>query len=253
MKKLLLIVLLLISRNSFAAIANVQCKTDAAWSSGTTWDTTFGSSVTSGNLITVLAQVHLGGVNTTLSISDGTNTYTRVDATRVNADANGTWMNAVGYYAKNVTGGTITITATVSSSANAIAGRLLACEWSGADTSSPLDQATVNNQINPGTGTDAVSSGSITPSTDGQLVIGASVSMNGNEIWAKNTSYTAIGSTSNDLSLGEYIIQTSAASTAVTYTATFGTLHTFNTMIMTFKPQSSATGGSNLLLLRGGR
>ena len=54
-------------------------------------------------------------------------------------------------------------------------GNLDIFEKSGVDRTSPLDQSKLTNQVDPGTGTDAISSGSVTTTADGELILGATL------------------------------------------------------------------------------
>jgi len=93
-----------------------------------------------GHLVTVeIGNDGLGG--TTSACADGTNTYTHVPL----APAANTGLPAIGadmWYAKNVTGGSLTITCT-ESMANTVF--VYAQDWSGASTTAPFDTSAISN------------------------------------------------------------------------------------------------------------
>lgn len=93
--------------------------------------------LTTGNLVFVgVCWNAVGGTGIT-SLSDGTNTYTQIGTTQT-VDAN---TRIAIFYAKNITGGTLTITFTpAANSFITICGE----EYSGLDTSSPLDSSIPN-------------------------------------------------------------------------------------------------------------
>src|SRR6266852_5602995 len=119
-------------------------------SSSTTISTTL-ASVLSGHAIAVFVANFTPG--TTATVSDGTNTYTQLDVAS-------TPYQTTTFVAKNVAAGSYTVTATYS--AADIARTIIAIEVAGADTVNPVGSAhKLGSQANPGTGTDAVTSGTV--------------------------------------------------------------------------------------------
>lgn len=121
---------------------------------------TFGSNVTAGNLIVVL----VASAQNITSLSDGLgNTYTKIDAD-ITADSKSGDL----WYAKNITGGSCTITSTTTNYNDTC---IIAFEFSGLDTTAPLDQHTYTNESGYVT---SHSSGSTSTTTQAdELVIGA--------------------------------------------------------------------------------
>lgn len=160
MKRALLIALLLFIPIQAHAGAFVQAqKVD---SSGTS--VPFPAiTVTGGNLLFVF--VRLGGSFVTTTVSDGTNTWAQIaGASKQNdADADSIYV----YYAKNIAGGSTTVTIGPSSSVT-VRGHVV--ELSGADTTSPVDQsALTDSQVGL-----SASAGPITPTVAGMLLVGVS-------------------------------------------------------------------------------
>jgi hypothetical protein len=136
MKRILLILAFLTwAHTSFATSAHVQTvKVDTSGSSVAFPAIT----VTAGNLLTVFFRG--GNSADTLGISDSLmNTWTAFPAQYADASADA----IAGWYAKNISGGSDTITVT---SASAPSMRGQASEWSGLDTSSPADQKSTPNE-----------------------------------------------------------------------------------------------------------
>jgi hypothetical protein len=112
-------------------------------------------------------------------------------------------------------------------------------EISGADTSSPLDQCALNFQATPGTGSNAVTSGSVTTTTDGQFIFGAS---RGNVSSQTVTHGTSPNVFTADYEAGaargllnEHFIQSTQGAIAATGTSDTGGAINQITGIMTFK------------------
>lgn len=123
-------------------------------SSGTTVAVSI--TATTGNLLAVEFNSTGSNAITLSSCSDGTNTYTVVD------NVTGSPMSATSAgdaYAKSITGGTLTVTCTISGTTIPI---IFVAEISGASTTAPLDGHACNGQNSVGTGTDAVTVGPIT-------------------------------------------------------------------------------------------
>lgn len=213
------------------AIAHVQSAI-GDWSSGTSYNTTL--TATTGNLLVVSVHFYASNSSTDVSsISDGVNTYTQIDTHT--ETLGGALIRLTTYYAKNITGGSLTLTTTLSAS-NVNASRTVIAEVSGADAGAPLDVHTVQSQTNPGSGTDAITSGSVSTSTSGQYVYGATIPSN-NSTFSAGTGFTDV--THVALAAAEYQIQSAAGSIAATFTESGGTL-TYFTAVATFKAAASS-------------
>ena len=189
--------------------------------------------VTTGNLIAVAAYCH--DATSTISIADGTNTYTMVPG----AGVTGPTDKAEGGYAKNVTGGNLTITVTCSDGPSAA--WIIAHEISGVDTTAPLDGTGSGNYQNaPGTGTDAITSGTYTTSVNGDYIFGAVIDRAGPDPSIAGTGFTRREhSTDNSGPTSEDEIQSSAGSgTAATFTASGAATENY-TLSMAFKPAAA--------------
>jgi hypothetical protein len=101
----------------------------------------FGSNVTAGNLIAVTVQIAelASSSSASVTVSDTlSNTYTlAARAPTVSADT----TNVLVFYAKNITGGACTVTATSSSSRKVI----VAYEFAGLDTTTPVEDTATNS------------------------------------------------------------------------------------------------------------
>jgi glucose/arabinose dehydrogenase len=127
---------------------------------------TFPSSVTTGDLIIVAITQFEGSVS---SVRDHqSNTYTQVTAAQ---HANTSYNYAQLYYAKNVTGGTTTVTVTFSISADNVG----IYEYSGLDTTSPLDQVVSNVGV-----ANTPNGGTLNTTKDNELYFAVGVDDNGN-------------------------------------------------------------------------
>ena len=179
---------------------------------------------TAGNLNVVA----VGWNDTTSTVSSVTdtrgNTYIQAGTTTT-----GTGMRQAIYYAKNITAGSNTVTVAFNQAAAFVDVRVL--EYSGIDTSSPLDVTAVAS----GTGTSA-SSGAATTNSASELVFGAG--MTGGHYSAAGTGFTSRIITSPD---GD-IAQDKTVSAAGSYSAvaTLGYSSTWIMQMATFR----ASGGT---------
>lgn len=197
-------------------------------SSSSTWSTTL-SPVGSGNALCI-AVGYVNGTADTISIADGhSNTYTQVDQS---SQSGFQWTT---FYAINVTGSPTVITVTDSTSPRSFNG-MVVDEYTGVATSSALDGHAINPQTNAATSTDAVTSGSITTGTSGDLICSMVVTTAGG-ISANGTGFTA--ATSDAAGAGvfwsEYQVQSSAGSIAGTWSTSAGT-NGFVTGVIALKP-----------------
>jgi hypothetical protein len=182
------------------------------------------SGVATGDLLTCsLTYGNDGG--TTLAVSDTLNGSWSV-ANPAHYNANIIQITGQFYFA-NTKSGTITITG--KPSAAGTWGSMNCQEWSGAATSGPLDQLTSadGTTANP-------SSGSVTPTASGELILGDLENGIGP---SAGSGFALISSTPNTGLSTEYQIQSSATAVAATWTlAATG----WTAQVATFKP---ATGG----------
>lgn len=211
---------------------------------------TFAGSTTSSNLI--CGAVAYDSAVTLNSVTDSKgNTYSIV---RTVTDAlNLTKLSS--FYAKNITGGA-SHAVTANLSATSTYALIAVHEVSGADTSTPLDVETGQVQVDP-TGTDGISSGSVSTSTNGQYVFAGSFTSappSSSTAFSAGTSYTLRVNDGyiNTLSkIGtESRIQTSSGSIAGTFTRS-ETGMDYMTVVMTFKEAGGGAASVNRLTLLG--
>lgn len=218
--------------------AFVQSKLTRQTASATTTAATFTSNVTAGNLIAVMASWD-GGIGVLSGITDSLgNTYTAVN----NVSDGGNPNHYATWYAKNITGGACTVTVTYTSSRPITL--LEVVEISGVDTTAPLDKSAIQLQATPGTGANAVTSGSVTTTTDGQFIFGCSIATGSfTQTYSVGTGFTSIDNVGTSVSdralICEYQIQTSAGAIAATATQTNN--QNVVTAIMTFKAVAGPT------------
>lgn len=219
-----ILILWLLPAFSWAAPAHVQSPTPVTGSSGTTLAIAYGSNVTAGNLLVCHIYANHG-------ISGVADSRSQTFTSAVNVTDGATYSLATFYYA-NTTGGADTVTVTF---AGAITYASLQCsEYSGVATSSPLDKFASNSQTTPGTGANAVTSGSVTTTTDGQLIVGWSTALTvGAGTTSAGTGFTGRTNVFGD-TLCEDQVQTSAGGIAATFTTTSATSN-FITLITTYK------------------
>lgn len=207
------------------------------WSSGSTWTATI--TPTSGNLLIVGLQfiANNAGNDCSAAPSDGTNTYTQIDS--VAEVLGGINSRQSTFYAKNITGGALTITMTASSSIIYKA-RIVVHEVAGADTTAPLDGTNhaMSRQSGLGGGTDAYTSGAKTPSANGAYIFGFGGVVGNDDSFTLGTGFTA-GPTFGQDCASEYKEQATAASIAATFTLGGGA-GVYETAIAVFIP---AAGG----------
>lgn len=161
------------------------------------------------------------------SVTDGTNTYTLLHNPTT---GDGSARSAM-FYCLSVASGSPAVSANLSAAAF---GQVIVHQARGVVA---FDKSALAVQIFPGTGTDAVSSGSVTTTTNGQYIFGASAKCqaSGNVLTA-GTGFTQRIQQNNSgaASLSESQIQTSAGSIAATFTTSSD--GPYMTGIMTFSP-----------------
>jgi len=170
--------------------------------------------------------VDLGSTNALTSVTDDqSNTYSLVTAITDNTN-NGVVQL---FYKENVTNVT-TVTAHFTSSSQV---RVAISNYTGIATTSAIDGNTGQVQTTPGTGANIITTGTFTPTTNGDLIYGGcSQAFGGAIVYTAGTSPNAFTqrasnlSTDNDSLFTEDFIQTTAASIA----ATMGQTANFTTM-----------------------
>lgn len=175
---------------------------------------TFGSSISANDAVLCYVTNDSSGSATVSTIEDG-NSHSFTIEDSVN-DAADTQLSTDAYIIGDP-GGTTTVTATYSTSAGSNG---IACdEYSGIATSSALDNHTMQLQATPGTGSNGVTSGSATTTSNGDIVWGGTTLSNsgaGATISA-GSGFTDRNNISSFMST-EDEVQASAGSVAATFT-----------------------------------
>lgn len=154
-------------------------------------------------------------------------------------------------YCPNLTSGAKTFTATLSGASvvNGIAGDT----YSGVVTTTPLDKTTGQHQATPGTGSNAITSGSAgTASVSGELVWAVTVNSTGaagSGTITNGTGFTARQSITN-LVRTEDLTQGAAAAVTGTFTAG-NSADSFNTIVMSFLAGEQASKIVGFVVLNG--
>lgn len=159
---------------------------------------------------------------TSIALSDNLgshNTFSQISTDLVaTTDQRCAW-----WYAANCKGGATTFTATFSGGTRFRT--IYVAEYSGIVTASPLLNGARAENANPGTGTDAVSSGNADATSQPALVWGLSVDTNGNTTPTAGTGFTSrtgVWSTATCLGRPEDKRVTVTGNVAATFTATTG-------------------------------
>jgi chitodextrinase len=215
--------------------AFVQAASNRAFS-GTTITAAFGSAVTSGDVVAVFVSWRTG--STLSSITDNCGgSYTLVNN---NTAGNDSAFAAMAYG----TGSSGSCTLIAHFAADPGSDRVIIVhEISGVSTASPLDsgQTKINSQSSPGAGTDAVTSGNITTTINGDYIFGATYNTSANTPTISPGTNDSIRNTSSPDLASEDRIQSSSGAIAVTFTQN-KTYADFITGVMAFQP---ASGGSS--------
>jgi len=214
--------------------AHVQTNGSSQTSSSSTVALAYTSNVTSGSLL--VATVAWGDSTQTISgVADSLGqTWTQVGSTVTGLDELGFWRMAV-FYKANSGAGADTVTATFSAATTYR--QISVTEYSGILTASPLDQTVGQAQDSPGTGTDAVTSTSVTTGQTNELIYGAAIARSALGSFDSGTGFTSrLGQFD-----GTYVYLrvedknlAAAGSTAATFTVTFATDDTA-AIVATFK------------------
>lgn len=179
------------------------------------------------------------------SISDGTNTYTRLGSTLVDAFTSGRYAL---FECKNATAGSFTI-----SESSASGNFMTACVaiYSGLDTS-VSGIISSNAQQGPGTGTDALTSTTLTPGSQPGVLVGFSYDDSNASAISAGTGFTSRGTmATQDAAFGtasriEDKNITSTAAVAATFTAAGGGDNFVAFAV--FAPESSGGGGGATII-----
>lgn len=209
--------------------AHVQSPTPVTASSGTTIAIAFGSNVTAGNHLT--CHIYANHGISTVADSLGQSFSSAVNVT------DGATYSLATFYRENTAGGANTVTVTF---LGAITYASLQCtERSGIATSGSLDKFASNSQTTPGTAANAITSGSVTTTTNGQTIVGWSTALTvGAGTTSAGTGFTPRTNVFGD-TLIEDQIQTTAGAIAATFT-TNSASSSFITLITTFKEAAAA-------------
>jgi hypothetical protein len=206
---------------------------------GTTFAKAFTDPVTSRSMI--IGAINYGS-DVTVSVADTLGNIYTVSA--LNPDtANGQYQRT--FYANSPRSGANTVTVTFGG-AGAPFRSLYISEYSGLAQTSPNDGGTGQIQLTPGTGTDAITSGNIVTTVDGDLIWGitdnTSETSPGTGTLVAGTGYTqdAAVPSGGTIMRAEHKTQTTAGSVATTFTTSVD--HHMLTNILAFKvnPGSAA-------------
>lgn len=221
------------------AVAHVQAKAEFV-SANATHATSFDVNVAAGSAVCFA----IAWYSTTVTL----NSITGLGATWVilHNPTTGSARRSALAYGYNCSGGSTTVTATLSGAANSFS-----CmhEVSGVPTSDPLDVSALRFQNLPGTGTDAVSSGSVTTTADGDYIFGWTLDDGFSSTTTQGTGFTEAPDTAsgNDGFRGEYKIQASAGSVAATFTTDNGSA-AYHVGVIALKASVGGGGGGTTTL-----
>lgn len=176
-----------------------------------------------------LVVCYAGGSDTTTTMTD-TNGNTWAKAATGHASSSGMYFRP--FECKSVTvGGATAITVNWS---GAVTQRGLAgLEVSGLDSSAAIQTNAQQTQVNPGTGTDAITSGSITPTSQPAMVFGFTQDQGNSDPISVGTGFTQYACPNCSIVNGssKTVVQqkrvTATTATASTATSTFGATHTY--------------------------
>jgi hypothetical protein len=179
-------------------------------SASVTTASTSSFNATSGNIIVVIITYSFSNTaNITMSDTAG-NTYTQVD---VLYHSTATFKTHT-YYAKNITGNASNVV-TATSDVNVGFLRMACVQYSGASTSSPLDQHNITSGSEGFVG--SLTSVSYTTSTAKEVLIGLSYNGGGNS-WVPDTGYTTEVTTgSSSVSIEDQIVTSIQTGVTTTY------------------------------------
>jgi glucose/arabinose dehydrogenase len=232
-----------------AQAATSFVKSAANDSYGPTVNVTFSGSVTAGNVIAAF----VGWYPKTDTLSSLTATCVSGAFTLLDNPTTGVESRAALAYGVVSTTGPCTVTATASAGTAYI--DAIVHEISGVDTSSPLDnsQHRINAQAEPGTGANAVTTGNITTTQNGDYIFGAAFNegLNGSLTVTAGTGYNSRQADLSGFMLSEDRIQPSAGTVAATFSNNLY-YASFLTGIMAFRPAAGGTPSFDFTLSNGG-
>ncbi len=207
------------------AIALVQQNYMIAVSSNTNV-TNLGGTIVSGHLL-VATIAWINNLTVTSVMDSAGNTWTQVPGAASGLSP-GNYQSDI-WYCKNCLAGAPFGTVTVTMSGTALRLRVWVTEWSGADTSAPVDLAhNLSTHAGP-------TSPAILPSVSGQLLV-AVLASNVNTITAVSTGWTALGPGADSWET-DYYINPAVSSQQAIYTPTSD--EDFSSSIVSFLPLSS--------------
>jgi hypothetical protein len=218
----------------------VQHATATAINSASTISATFGSNSTAGNLLVACISSNAYTGYETYTAPSGWTAITGDPLQSLAYD----YLTSGAYYYEDNPGGIKTVTFTFGGTA-ILGASLVICEFSGVDTSSPLDVSAIANSIaNP----PAIST---TTNGAGELVIGFACpdcGQSGVPTFTQPSGWTLIANSGADgnsatLVCGGYIDQASAGS--ITYNPARSVNDNCNMVILAFKPASGGGGTVN--------
>lgn len=221
-------------------MALIQSKLGSVTSAGSN-AVTFDSTPTAGNLIIVAITYFGGGSDYFSTLSDNKgNTYTQV-GTPQHANATSDYVRL--YYAKNISSSaTFTITATFTGSPGS-GDTMVACfEYSGMDTTAPLDVSDTNKTGSSSTPT----SNSITPTQNGELIFMVEVDDNGGSATASANSPFTFRLHQDDSTTHERINTadyTQPTAGSISGSFNIGTSSNYAIAIAAFKAQATPSTG----------
>ena len=209
-------------------------------SSATTIATSAAVSASAGDTIVVIGSVAQVDLTASLACSDGTNTYSRKFAS-YDATTTGNWVIFV---AENVASGTFTPTISWDGSSRINRG-IYAVPVSGVKAAS-YQTGAINVQASPGTGTDGVTTGNMTPTEQPACVIGGVANGGSVNTPAAGTGFTSIGTAwqfgyGTDLFRAEHQRITSTSALPLTMTAGANVRHFSVAVILSETGAGAAT------------
>ncbi len=194
----------------------------ASYSNSTPFSATAANAASSGAVVCVTVNYFFttgGAAHGALgTLTDGTNIYTssKIVPAGVDPDPEGQM-----FYAVNVTGSPTVYTFTPGVTSNQVRFINMFVDVFTGMSSAALDGAQGAIQISPGTGANAVASGTFTSSSNGDLVWGSTRCMTGPDTASAGTGYTqAINAGGN---ISEYKLSGSSGSNQTTFTVPDGT------------------------------
>jgi len=224
-------------------VANAVASRTSSPLSGTTVAATLTNVVGSGNAVYGGCSWDASVVSAITSVTDDKgNSYTVLDNTLDGTNN----QRAAQFYRKNITNGPKTVTVTFSGGSPG-ARTIVVAEFTGVDTADQSnDGHGGQNQQLIGTTANAITSGAITTTLDGDLILGLSANTSGSPgppnvgtgFTSGDADNTSPGSCA-DIRL-EWLVQTSHGSKAATFTNTSGT-QAFTSLVAALKAASSGT------------